>query len=1138
MVVSPSVWNVLGCAANFDKSGKASAVVSAAKCIASIVFNVRRKTQRKADTYVPALLKSYANKLTLYTSYLQTNADEVAERTGVDSLYWHASEEISEALQLIEGRLEEEHTAGTLYDKTPSALAETMISYMPNGRSNYYGLELDQYIERRQNSYRIQDGLTPTNDNHDHQSVYDAIDIRRDECRQQLVDMGYVTWKELVESANSNLLEFYEGRSKNTCATMKLELEQKLVLTRQAFRGTLTIDNSTNEELTDIDFNVTVSNLLGQQATSHEFQINFESIEGFEGSLEGPWSLAANSKGVVTILFIPTQYAAPDTLTTYSFGGTLYMDFDGESRVSVLTPVSLQVKPTPVLDLTYFMQRDIYGDNPLTEAVVEPIIPAEFSVLIHNKGNGDATNVRMITKQPRVVENEKGLLADFAIVSSSLNGGEKAMALDSTIATQFGDIEAGKCSYATWDLTCSLLGHFVDYSVEATHVTSYGNPDLSLLDQVTIHELIHSVNAKLGDVTYRAWVTNDVEDGHDEPDHIYLSNGTDETLKTLSNITSITAMGDGKWRVTVTVPQREWFYTSVANPTGGIAKIVSLKDEDTDEELDPQNFWTTQYTIQDGFDPLPDNKIHIVAYADGPKTFHFVIEFEPSPNIRLDVSSLVGPPEDAEELVKEVIEQMTVTFNKPIQTETFTRDDIVLRYEGQKQDTALPITQDEDDEKKFYINTSALTNNGYYALQVKTDSIRDTEGYLGYNGRQVKWMLFQDGLVSYYVAAFPVGAGTTNVSEGESSFGETLHLTATPATGYEFAYWGTTDVGTTIINESQLKEYSTEPELDIELNNIVNLRAVFRRTSHSVWVDCNADEGSVEATSGRYEYGTVLNFKAKAADGYSFQRYEVNGETVSQNANYDYTVNGDATVKAVFKDMSPTGVLLRDDQDYEPESIELANVKLMRSFRKGTWNTIVLPFDVPNPDEVFGTGTQLARLSGLTNNVMKFEAVEEMEANIPYLIKPGGINNSSLIANGESKSSVFDILETSIEEPEGNGPVDEVNGISFIGSYVSATVPKDNGYYYISSDNLYYVNANANVPSGRFRGYFHVGQGVLAKRLTIFIGDDEDGFIDVKVPITADIYRLDGTKVRNAGTDTRGLAPGLYIMNGQKVSVR
>ena len=135
-------------------------------------------------------------------------------------------------------------------------------------------------------------------------------------------------------------------------------------------------------------------------------------------------------------MFIPTKYAAPDTLTTYHFGGTLYFQEDEEYRTQTLYPVALQVKPSPELDLTYFMQRDIYGDNPLTPDVVEPIIPAEFSVLIHNKGKGDADNVRMITEQPKIVENESGLLLSMEIVKSQVNGEPAQLVLSPTIANK------------------------------------------------------------------------------------------------------------------------------------------------------------------------------------------------------------------------------------------------------------------------------------------------------------------------------------------------------------------------------------------------------------------------------------------------------------------------------------------------------------------------------------------------------------------------------------------------------------------------------------------------------------------------------------------------------------------------------
>ena len=57
---------------------------------------------------------------------------------------------------------------------------------------------------------------------------------------------------------------------------------------------------------------------------------------------------------------------------------------------SDLFPVTMTVKPSPNLEMDYFMQRDILGDDPLTKDVVEPMIPSEFSLLIHNVGAGDA----------------------------------------------------------------------------------------------------------------------------------------------------------------------------------------------------------------------------------------------------------------------------------------------------------------------------------------------------------------------------------------------------------------------------------------------------------------------------------------------------------------------------------------------------------------------------------------------------------------------------------------------------------------------------------------------------------------------------------------------------------------------------
>lgn len=1181
-----SISSAVDCASKVGKrlgakklAKKAAKVAPFIKCFEAIAAASRKRAPKEAD-----LLQSYYKKLIPYYLYHYSAYGISVEQTYAEDIFDlddTTYEELGQAIKVIDSELEAMHDAGTLYsvdtlqipliaDESTTGFALNHLTMaMPRHIATWSDFSLRSYVDRIMNTYRIKDGLTPTSDNYIDLSLMDEYRVRQDSCLGAMVDMGFVNWAELVESANRDLLKYYENASSNVCATVKLEIDQKLVLTRQAFRGTLTIDNDTEGKLTDIDLEVTVKNLLGEQMTSHEFQINFESIEGFEGGVDGPWSLNGKSKGVATILFIPTKYAAPDTLTTYAFGGTLYFtDGDGQAQVRELFPVSLQVKPSPELDLTYFMQRDIYGDNPLTKDVVEPIIPAEFSVLLHNKGKGDATNVRMFTRQPKIIENEKGLLVDFAIVSSSLNGGEKAMALDSLIATQFGDIPAGSCSYATWDLTSTLLGHFKDYDIRVNHVTSYGNPDLSLLDQVTIHELIHSVNAKFGDEIYRAWVCNDDEDGYSEPDHIYFSNGTDEDMKSLSNITKVEKIDATHYRLSVTVPQREWFYTAVANPSGGIAKIVSIREETSGEDLDPQNFWTTQYTMQDSWDPLPENKLHIVAYADAPKTFKFIVEFEPQPDLRLEVSKIETVPNE-NDIAEEVIPQLTVTFNKSIQPETFTREDIVLRYEGEQQSIDLPITMVENDSI-FSVNTSGLSKNGYYVMQVKTDNILDKENFFGYNGLQVKWMLFKDGLVHYNIMPWPfseygdvtVMAGASGMtpvsvgSDGYSQYGYNLILNATPNEGYTFAYWAMPAVGVDKnvlsgarrkapsraagdaqeLSEDQLESVSTENPLTMELNKMYDLRAVFKPIPYTVNVANDKDAGTMNVATGIYDYGTVLNLEAAANDGYTVQGYVINGEYV-EGATAEVTVEGNTEIEVQYKDSKPKLLLLKDSEDYTPENIELANITLQRSFRKGTWNTICLPFDVAYPGDVFGRGTLIAKLTGIANDVMQFDFVETMAANTPYLIMPGTLNSSNL-SNGTTKSSVYFINGTAVEVPEDGVPHDEQGGIDFVGTYVQSYVPVGEGNYYISSNTLYYVDAAAHVPTGRYRGYFHVGS-YLAPRIPISIGNVTYlDAIETNATLSTPIYDMNGRMVRKAGAGLKGLPAGVYIMGGQKFVVR
>lgn len=1138
----------------------------------------KRKAGAAEDKPMPALMESSGYKQFLFFSYFDTYMEYNRQLTQAPEAISMKDfgVELMSAIHDVDYVLQKMREDGSLWtldlntipdnttvDDKSQGVGPYLTSLMPNKNAVIADFSLRNYVERLRNTWSKEDGRGYISDNHMDEAVVADILQTRQNCVTKLVNLGIPTWVDLMGSARKDMLQYMETQSENTCAQVKLEIKQKLVLTRQAFRGTLTIENGSSNAIEDILVDVNATNMeTGFMATSREMQIAIEKIEGFEGEKDGAWRLGAGKKGVATILFIPTKYAAPETLTTYSFGGTLSFKDGSTTQNRSLFPVSLQVKPSPELDLTYFMQRDVYGDNPLTPDVVEPVIPAEFSVLIHNKGKGDANNVRMITKKPEIVENEKGLLIDFDIISSSLNGGEKTMALDDDIATQFGTIAAGTASYATWDLTASLMGHFTEYDVNVTHVTDYGNPDLSLLDRVTIHELIHSMNATIGDKVYRAWITNDVPDAEDAPDHIYFANGTDEELVTLSEETRMERIDATHYRVTVpTNVPRNWFYTAVANPAGKYAKILSITDETNNRSLDAANFWTTDYTMKDGIDPQLDYRLHIADIVSGKGTNTYIVEFEPIPELRLDVKSITTVPAD-DQIAEKPIEQLTVEFNKDIKPETFTREDIVVRYEGALFSGDIAITPKDDASKRiFNLNTSALNENGYYVLQVKTDNIIDFENYQGAEGKMVRWMLFKDGLVHYNVDILPLaacgrvecvkdapaetpaasakrGMKKAEANSGQLAYGGGMTFKAAPNKGYKFVCWKDNNTGEVL---------SKDAEYHVEARNTVNISAVFEAETYKVTVKCDADGGTMDVASGVYEYGTKLTLDAKANEGYRLDGYKLNGVQTETAAPYELTVERPTEVEVIFHDLSPVDVILDERKDYQRpvEYVSAAslengtNVKFYRSFLKEAWNTICLPCAVENPQEVFGAGTQVAQLSGMTPTSLTFEYVDKMDANTPYIIKPTAVNNVAY-ANVASPTVLYDLGMSTLEDlPEGKDrPTYEPgSGVSFIGAYSVVELPANEGYYYISGNKFYYIDVP--VPTTRYRGFFHsdVHNGAM---LSLAFGGGMSSIEDVYfLPAGAgDIYDLTGKKVRSGGEPLDGLKPGVYITNNKKFVVK
>jgi len=597
---------------------------------------------------------------------------------------------------------------------------------------------------------------------------------------------------------------FEEMKSSSVCASISLQISQKMTMTRQAFEGTLKVFNGhETDAMKDVRLNLVIRDEHGNIASSHEFETAPKSLDGFKGSLElpGDWTLDAGATGVATITFIPTRYAAPEESRVYSFGGSItYVDpFTNLEVTRTLYPVELTVNPSPILDLTYFMQRDVYGDDPLTSDVVERVSPAEFALVINNKGNGDANNVKLVTQQPQIIDNEKGLDVDFEFVSSQLNGDEVTLAMGGEIASDFGTIPANSTAYAQWWLQSPLLGHFVDYDVNATHVTSYDNPDLTLLDKVEIHELIHGFtpDKSSDEKATRAFLVNDIKDAEDAPDMVYFSDGSAEVPVAVSQSVKMIKVSDMEYEVTVEPLSNGWNYGSVNDLAAG-KDLVNVVRKDDGLSVNLDNFWQTEVTLRDGMTPLHEKKLHLVADVDRKTTF--VLTFKPSPDVTLDVESFSGIP-DQETTLNAQLEKVSVTFNKSVDESSFTPEDLKLTLMGQDVDCSnVQITPVKD--REFNIDFGESTrSSGYYVLTLKMSDIFDTEGYSGKQDRVVSWSQYVDVGVDMIqdqgsIIIYPLPLRDMMTVDG--NFSQIKEMSVVDLSGQVMTQWHNLPVGTTV----------------------------------------------------------------------------------------------------------------------------------------------------------------------------------------------------------------------------------------------------------------------------------------------------------------------------------------------------
>lgn len=262
---------------------------------------------------------------------------------------------------------------------------------------------------------------------------------------------------------------------------------------------------------------------------------------------------------------------------------------------------------------------------------------------------------------------------------------------------------------------------------------------------------------------------------------------------------------------------------------------------------------------------------------------------------------------------------------------------------------------------------------------------------------------------------------------------------------------------------------------------------------------------------------------------------------------------------------SIANVELKDGEDYSaPTDAKNAEVKLDRTFYKNYWNAICLPYSINRRqiEDVFGDGTMVVLMNNINTSTKKVMFIEHANQDIiagyPYLIFPtkkddnyktdhSVINNGIITTRatfGEADSPIFTVGTDGTTYADGTM---QQNALVFKGTFSKKELPV--GSYVITKSGTLANVSQTGLWINPYRAYIHFNQttpGAKAIKLASmgFAGiDDMEGettsiedllFNDGIMTRPADVFNVNGQKVRSKAENLYGLPKGVYIVNGKK----
>lgn len=228
-------------------------------------------------------------------------------------------------------------------------------------------------------------------------------------------------------------------------------------------------------------------------------------------------------------------------------------------------------------------------------------------------------------------------------------------------------------------------------------------------------------------------------------------------------------------------------------------------------------------------------------------------------------------------------------------------------------------------------------------------------------------------------------------------------------------------------------------------------------------------------------------------------------------------------IKKIEIFINPVPSLEISDTDFEADAKikeydkTAVHFKLKRSFvADDTWYTICLPFNVAKEQlvEVFGgENVELRTFDHMEGMVMYFKSVENLEAGVPYLIKPNKNLDNLLFENVKIDMAAHPDLQVGAD------------GYFMKGTYQATELNPDGTNLFLGDNNTFFRPSENDHRMKGTRVYFIIPRKAVDQVLSYDTETIVDGIVDVEVNSQSNsqkVYNINGVYV---GDNLQNLTP-------------